>query len=112
MEYKFLILQHKADSGRVVGLYIPNHHYFKCCKDLKNADLEIIRIKIFHQKLKSFLVCTIYQPPEHLKNLYENLAKLFNDMFSLAMRSLKGLILLRVINVNHLVKDDQNKICY
>ena len=112
MEYKFLTLQHKTDSGRVVDLYISNQHYFKCCKDLKNANLEIIRIKIFHQKLKSFLVCTIYQPPEHLKHLYENFAKLFNDMFSLAMRSFKGLILLRDINVSYLVKDDQNKMKY
>ena len=111
MEYKFLTLQHKTDSGRVVGLYISNQHYFKCCKDLKNANLEIIRIKIFHQKLKSFFVCTIYQPPEHLKHLHENFAKLFN-MFSLAVRSFKGLILLRDINVNYLVKDDQNKMKY
>ena len=33
-------------------------------------------------------------------------------MFSLAMRSFKGLILLRDINVNYLVKDNQNKMKY
>ena len=60
--------------------------------------------------MKSFLVCTIYQPPKNSKHLYENFTKNFDDMLSLAMRSFKELTLLRDMNVNYRVKDDQNKI--
>ena len=62
------------------------------------------------RNLRSFLVCTIYQPPKNSKHLYENFAKLFDDMLSLAMRSFKELILLGDMNVNYLVKVDQNEI--
>ena len=62
------------------------------------------------RNLRSFLVCTIYQPPKNRKHLHENFAKLFDDMLSLAMRSFKELILLGDMNVNYLVKVDQNEI--
>ena len=62
------------------------------------------------RNLRSFLVCTIYQPPKNRKHLHENFAKLFDDMLSLAMRSFKELILLGDMNVNYLVKADQNEI--
>ena len=59
---------------------------------------------------KSFLVCTIYRPSENSKHLLENFAKLFDNMLSLAMRSSKELILQGDMNVNYLVKHDQNEI--
>ena len=62
------------------------------------------------RNLRSFLVCTIYQPPKNRKHLHENFAKLFDDMLSLAMRSFKELILLGDMNVNYLVKVYQNEI--
>ena len=62
------------------------------------------------RNLRSFLVCTIYQPPKNRKHLHENFAKLFDDTLSLAMRSFKELILLGDMNVNYLVKVDQNEI--
>ena len=48
MEYKFLILQHKTGSGRVVGLYISNQHYFKCCKNLQNLPSKIEKFFSLH----------------------------------------------------------------
>ena len=59
------------------------------------------------QNLRSFLVCTIYQPPKNRKHLHENFAKFFVDILSLAV---KKLILLGDMNATYLLKDDQNEI--
>ena len=63
------------------------------------------------QNLRSFLVCTIYQPPKNrITQPPENFAKLFDDILSLPMKAFKELILLGDMNVNYLVKVDQNEI--
>ena len=108
--YKFLSLPRKTGSRGGIGLYIWKQHDFKHREDLDNAHLESIWIDIFSQKSKSFLVYTIYRPLENSKHLYENFAKRFDDMLSLAMRIFKELILLGDMNVNYLVKDGQNEI--
>ena len=100
-------LPRKTGSRGGVGLYISNQHDSKRREDLKNANLESIWTEIFPQKSKSFLVCTVYRPPEKSKNLHENFAKVF-DMLSLAM-SCKELIVLGDMNVNYLAKNDQNE---
>ena len=110
MGYTFLSLTRKIDNGCGVGLYISNQHDFKRREDLENTNFESIWIKIFLQKLKFFLVWTIYCVPENSKHLHENFAKFFDDMWSLAVRSFKESNLLGGMNVNYLVKDDRTEI--
>ena len=48
-------------------------------------------------KIETFLVCTIYRPPENSKHLHENFARLFDDMLS--MRNFKKLILTGILAI-------------
>ena len=102
-------LPRKAGSGLGVSFYILNQNDINAMKISKIQIQNVSGSKSSLKNRNAFLFFTIYRPLENSKHLHDNFAKSFDDMLSLVMRSFKELILLRDMNVNYLLKNDQNE---
>ena len=67
----YTLLQKRRKNGAVggVGVYIRNELNFIERKDLPGDDIEAIFVEIKPKQAKSFIVATVYKPPESSKHL-------------------------------------------
>ena len=61
------------------GIYVAENLKWKRREDLEDVRLEGIWIEIFHRKANSFIVGTVYRPPETSKYLPPNFKDIFNN---------------------------------
>ena len=78
--------------------------------DLKRNDLESIWIEIFPHNAKSFLLSTIYRPPDGSKYLFKNFNTLLNDILNVISSKRKECIIMGDTNINYLDKNNHNDI--
>ena len=62
--YTLLQKRRKNGAGGGIGVYIRNDLNFVVREDLPGDDIEAIFIEIKPKQAKSFIVATVYKPPE------------------------------------------------
>ena len=100
--YEFIKMNRKEGRAGGVAIYISNMLKWQRRYDLELNDVECIWIEIFLHKAKSFLLSTLYRPPEGSKYLPPN----FNEKLMLSKVSLesKECIIMGDINIDYLKK--------
>ena len=99
----------KRPDGGVV-MYISNTLKWQRRYDLERDNLESIWIEIFPHNAKSFLLSTIYRPPDGSKYLFKNFSTLLNDTLNVVSFERKECIIMRDTNMNYLDKNNHNDI--
>ena len=89
-------------EGGGVGIYMAEKLKWKRREDLEDVKLEGIWIEIFQTKANSFVVGTVYGPPETSKYLPWNFNHIFNNNLVTVNNTNKEAILLGDINANYL----------
>jgi len=96
-----------------VALYLSNKYvegeHWKRREDLEN-EIESICIEFSPPKSKSFIICTLYRPPDGLKYLLSNFSDLFRQLLQKASSICNELIVLGDINVDYLKKNNHAEI--
>ena len=78
---------------------------------LERDELESIWIEIFPHNAKSFLLSTIYRPPDGSKYLFKNFNTLLNDALNVTSSKCKEWwIVMGDTNINYLDKNNHNDI--
>ena len=86
-------------------MYISQKFKWKRKIELEHEQLECLWIEIFPEKAKSWLLCTIYRPPDTSLYLPKNFNELFNNMLEKASNeSNSDIVLMGDINVNFLCR--------
>ena len=88
--YNFRSSERKTGDGGGVGIYLSDRIDFERRKDLEFKNLESLVFEIFLKK--SFLVCTIYRPPDNSDYLDINFVNVLDNMLSLATKNSKELM--------------------
>ena len=98
------------DGG--VAMYISNTLKWQRRYDLERDDLESIWIEIFPQNTKSFLLSTIYRPPDGSKYLFKSVNTLLNDTLNVISCESKECIIMGDTNINYLDKNNHQRYFY
>ena len=101
--YTFIHRERNKGKGGRVGAYISDKITWKRRTHLGN-DLEAIWIKIFPNKLKSWLLWVLYLPPDTSKYLPKNFNTLFKNMMHKANTSNQEIIIMGDVNINFLCR--------
>ena len=106
--YDFISRPRKSGLGGGVAAYIQHGINWKRRTDLENDFLEYICVEIFPKNSKSFIVITMYRPPDSSKHLHEN----FNIHFAQLLSQVNDVeaIVLGDLNVNFLNKLNNKEI--
>ena len=80
--YSFVKKNRTKGQGGGFGVDISDRLKWKRRINLEHDKLECIFIEIFPKKEESFLISTIYRPPDSSKYLPTNFKHLFDDMLS------------------------------
>ena len=100
--YDFIYRNRKEGKGGGVAVYIKSSFRWKRRIDLECDDVENIWVEIFVNKSKSFLIATVYKPPESSNYLSNKFNEHFNNMLLAATTLSKEVILMGDCNVNFL----------
>ena len=106
--YTFIKRDRQQGKGGGVAMYIKEGINFERRFDLEDMGAEIIVIEVFLQKAKSFLITSLYRPPDSSKHLSHKFNDIFDTLLSLMTAESKEVILLGDLNVNYL-KADENR---
>ena len=106
--YEFLRKDRKTGSGGGVGIFIRTELNYKRRRDLEEDDIESIFIEIFPKNSKSFVVGTIYRPPDSSKHLSKNFDTVLSNLLKDMDSTRKEIIILGDINVDYLKTTHQS----
>ena len=91
-------------------MFISNTLKWQRRYDLERDELESIWIEILPHIAKSFLLSTIYRPPDGSKYLFKNFITLLNDTLNVISVKHKECIIMGDTNINYLDKNNHNDI--
>ena len=91
-------------------MFISERIQWKRRTDLENEVLECLWIEVFQKCSKSFVVGSIYRPPEGSKYLPKDFEKHFENLINNITLCSKEIILLRDLNIDYLKKDANRSI--
>ena len=98
----------KGPDG-VVAMFISNTLKWQRRYYLERDELESIWIEIFPHNAKSFLLSTIYRPPDGSKYLFKNFNTLLNVTLNVISSKRKEFIIMGDININYLDTNNHNQ---
>lgn len=98
--YEFVCRNRKVGKGGGVAFYIKNDIRWKRRYDIESDNIESIWLEIFINKSKSFLISSIYKPPEGSKYLLKDFDESFDKMLSNVTSTKMEVILMGDCNVN------------
>jgi hypothetical protein len=104
--YTFVHKNRTSGTHGGVGMYISDRIKWKRRLDLESDNLEGIWIEILQNKSKSYIIGTMYRPPDSSKHLPSDFLTLLNDTLSTIMDESKEVTLLGDLNINYLKKND------
>ena len=107
--YSFISLPRSNGLGGGVAVYISEQINWTRRYDLE-SELECIWLEIFPYKTKSFLICSMYRPPDTSSYTHANFKNLFAGMLDLATANLKEVIVMGDLNVNYHRNEDNTEI--
>ena len=102
--YNFVSLKRSKGKGGGVGMFVSDRISWQRRLDLENKKIECIWIEIFQKNAKSFLLSSIYRPPDSSKYLLSDFNYSFDEMLS------KEFIIMGDMNINYLKKTDHREI--
>ncbi|CAB4038162.1 Hypothetical predicted protein, partial [Paramuricea clavata] len=108
-QYPVPSLPRSNGLGGGVAVYISEQINWTRRYDLE-SELECIWLEIFPYKTKSFLICSMYRPPDTSSYTHANFKNLFAGMLDLATANLKVVIVMGDLNVNYHRNEDNTEI--
>ena len=92
-------------SGGGVAMYVSNNITWKRRLDLETGEIEAIWIEVIQKNSKSFVVGSVYRPPDSSQYLPTNFNNLLADALIAVNEAFKEVIMLGDINANYFDKN-------
>ena len=106
--FTFLYKNRKSGTGGGVGIYVRNGIDFVRKTELENDEMESIFIEIRPKSSKTFIIGTIYRPPESSKHLSKN----FESILSTNLKDIDNrnteTIIMGDLNVDYLKQNNHS----
>ena len=104
--YKHFTRSRKNREGGGVAFYIKGGNKWDRRYDLEINNIECLWVELFIKKSQSFLICSLYRPPNSSEYISKNFEIDFNDMIIKANTPSKEIIIMGDCNADYNKKGD------
>ena len=108
--YTFIKKNRTNGHAGGVAMFISDRIKWKRRMDLEVDNVECLWIEIFQHKAKSFLLTSVYRPPDGSKYLTSNFNNTLDEILETVSSESKEIIMMGDINVNYIKKKDNRDI--